>query len=68
MKNTVIGGGSVREFDAVVLNLQEYQDSIWLDFDHFPDSHLEFEVGAAEDKSQVMGDIEKMSGSDGRSD
>lgn len=68
MKNTVISGESVRGFDSVALNLQEHQDSIWLDVDHFPDSHLEFEVSAAEDKSQMMGDIENKSGSDGRSD
>ena len=33
-----------------VLNLQEYQDSSWLNIDHFPDSGLVIEDNIAEDK------------------
>lgn len=65
MKNTVNGGEGVRASDAVALNCQEHRDSIWLNVDHFSDSHLEFKVGAAEDKSEAMRDIEDKSGSDG---
>lgn len=62
---TMNGGEGVRASDAVALNCQEHRDSIWLNVDHFSDSHLEFKVGAAEDKSEAMRDIEDKSGSDG---
>ena len=32
------------------LNLQEHQDSSWLNIDHFPDSGLVIEDNIAEDK------------------
>lgn len=62
IKNSVSGGEDVGGSVAVALNLQERRDSIWLDVDHFRDSPLEFEVGTAEDKSQMMEDIEDKSG------
>ena len=46
---------------TAALNLQEHQDSTWLDIDHFPDSDLGFENSAAEDECQRMGNIEDKS-------
>ena len=78
MKQTVIGGEGTGGPIASALNLQEHQDSGWLNIDHFPDSGLVFENNIAEDKCQKMGNIEdkcqKMgnikdkSGSDGTKD
>ena len=68
MKCTVIGGEGTGEPVASALNLQEYQDSSWLDIDQFSDSGLLFEDHKAEDKCQKMGDTEDKSGSDGTED
>ena len=65
VKNTVIGGEDARGPITTALNLQEHQDSSWLDVDQFPDSDLRFED---EDKCQKMGDIEDNLRSDGAKD
>ena len=57
MKNTVISGEERGGSVAAALNLQEYQDSSWLDFDQFSDSGLAFEEHAAEDRCQKMGEV-----------
>ena len=68
MKNTVVGGEDAGGPVTAALNLQEHQDSSWLDINQFPDSHIGFEDGAAEDECQKMGDIEGNLGSDGAKD
>lgn len=68
MENTVNGGEDAGWPVTAALNVQEHQNSSWLDIDHFPDSHPGFEDRAAEDKCQKMGNIEDKSGSDGAKD
>ncbi len=68
MKNTVIGGEDAGGPFAAILNLQEHQDSSWLDIDYFPDSRLVFKDSAAKDKCQKMGDIQDNAGADGAKD
>ncbi|KAL8959486.1 MAG: hypothetical protein Q9193_003661, partial [Seirophora villosa] len=68
MKHTVVGGEGTGGPIASVLNLQEHQDSSWLNIDHFPNSGLVFEDNKAEDRCQKMGNIEDKSGSDGTKD
>ena len=68
MENTMIGGEDSGGLVAAALNLQEHQDSSWLNIDHFPDSDLGFENNAPEDKCQRMGNVEDKLGSDGAKD
>ena len=58
IKNTVTGGGGTEGPVIVALNLQEHQDSSWLDVDQFPDSDLRFEDRAAENNCQKLKDLE----------
>ncbi len=78
MKQTVIGGEGTGGPIASALNLQEHQDSSWLNIDHFPDNSLVFEnniakdkyqkIGNIEDKCQKMGNIKDKSGSNSTKD
>ena len=60
---TEIGGEDTGGPVAAALNLEEQQDSLWLDINHFPKSNLGVEDGAAEDKYQKIKNIEDNSGS-----
>ena len=68
IKNTVTGGGGAEGPVTVALNLQEHQDSSWLDVDQIHDSDLRFEDRAAKDKCQKLGDLENNLRSDGAKD
>ena len=68
MEQTVIGGEGIGGPIASALNLQEHQDSSWLNINHFPDSGLVIEDNIAEDKCQKIRNIEDKSGSDGTKD
>lgn len=52
IKNTVIGGEDAGGPFTAVMNLQEHQDSSWLDIDYFPDSHSVFEDSVNEDNTK----------------
>ncbi|KAL8799826.1 MAG: hypothetical protein Q9200_007435 [Gallowayella weberi] len=68
VKNTVTGGKEAGGLVAAALNPQEQQDSSWLDIDHFFNSDLDAEDGAAEGKCQKTGNIEDKPGPDGAKD
>ncbi|KAL8809568.1 MAG: hypothetical protein Q9223_007908 [Gallowayella weberi] len=68
VKNTVTGGKEAGGLVATALNSQEQQDSSWLDIDHFFNSDLDAEDGAAEGKCQKTGNIEDKPGPDGATD
>ncbi|KAG8529796.1 uncharacterized protein KY384_005277 [Bacidia gigantensis] len=68
IKKTVTGGRGAEGPVTVALNLQEHQDSSWLDVDQFPDTDLRFEDRAAEDKCQKLGDLEDNLRSDSAKD
>ena len=61
MKNTETGGKVAGGLVAAALNPQEQRDGSWLDIDHFFNSDLEAEDGAAEGKYQETGNIEDKS-------
>ena len=63
IKNTIIGGGGAEGSITAPLNLKEQRDSSWLDVDHFRDSHMEVEDGAAEDEYRKRKIIEDNTGS-----
>ncbi|KAI4192980.1 MAG: hypothetical protein LQ350_008517 [Teloschistes chrysophthalmus] len=68
MKNTETGGKEAGGRVAAALNPQEHRDSSWLDIDHFFNSGLEAEYGAAEGKCQETGNFEDPPGPDGTKD
>ena len=68
IKNTVISGEGAEGPVTTALNLQEHQDSSWLNIDHFADSHLEFEDSATEGEYQKMGNIKDGQAEDGPGD
>ena len=68
MEQTVIGGEGMGGSIASALNLQEHQDSSWLNIHRSPDSGLAIEDNIAEDKCQKIRNIEDKSGSDGTKD
>lgn len=68
MKNTETGGKEAGGLVAAALNPQEQPDSSWLDIDHFFNSDLEAEDGAAEGKCQETGNFEDKPGPDGAKD
>ncbi|KAL9628380.1 MAG: hypothetical protein Q9164_007299, partial [Protoblastenia rupestris] len=68
MKNTETGGKEAGGLVAAALNPQEQQNSSWLDIDHFFNSDLEAEDGAAEGKCQETGNFEDKPGPDSAKD
>ncbi|KAL8702672.1 MAG: hypothetical protein Q9201_004158 [Fulgogasparrea decipioides] len=68
MENTIVSGGGSGRIDVVASDLQEHQDSSWLDIDYFSKNHLEFEGNANVDQCQKMGDIEDKSESNDAQD
>ncbi|KAL9026177.1 MAG: hypothetical protein Q9196_005114 [Gyalolechia fulgens] len=64
MKNTETSGKEAGRLVAAALNPQEQPDSSWLDIDHFVNSDLEAEDGAAEGKCQETGNLKDKPGPD----
>ena len=68
MKNTETGGKEARGLVYTAVNPQEQPDSSRLDIDHFFNSDLEAEDGAAEGKYQEMENVEDKPGPNGAKD